>query len=323
MAALPRQYRAPQVCSGTSGLIDNGSCLPCQVNCPIPFLVPQLVGGSDSNGNYDSVFVGWSGCPDVVQPPTGDPNPPACQIAYCTSANVTATFEKDYGSPTPISVTLAGNGTGFVSSNDSQLSPSAISCGDGNYASYSPCSATVNSGSASNIDLQAFPGNCSSFAGWSGCPNAMGSNCYVPPGQSASLTATFTGASYTVTSSAGANGSVSPASATICSGSSFSLTITPSSGYHLSSLTDNGTDVTQAASWNGSYYTYVISSVTSNNTVQAAFAPGSPPPPASVPALSTPAAALLVLLMLGLSGIVWRGRNRGQNRRTITSRAKN
>lgn len=98
------------------------------------------------------------------------------------------------------------------------------------------------------------------------------------------------------------NGTITSNASTVSYGGSVTFTITPSVGYHLSSLTDNGMNVTTAASWNGSYYTYTISGITSNNTVQATFAPGSPPPPAA-PALSMLAGIFLAAAALGV--ILW------------------
>ena len=107
--------------------------------------------------------------------------------------------------------------------------------------------------------------------------------------------------SYTITSSAGANGSVSPTSATVYSGYNFTLTITPSSAYQLTKLTDNGTDVTSNAYWNATAYTYTISGVMSNNTIQATF--GTPAACLSGPALSILAGFFLAALGLGV--ILW------------------
>ena len=75
---------------------------------------------------------------------------------------------------------------------------------------------------------------------------------------------------YTVTSSVanGTGGTVTPGSATVVAGGSATLTVTPSTGYGLASLTDNGTNVTTAVS-NGSY---TITNITANHTVVATFA---------------------------------------------------
>ena len=77
---------------------------------------------------------------------------------------------------------------------------------------------------------------------------------------------------YTVTSSVvnGTGGTLTPASATVASGGSVTLTIAPSTGYVLASLTDNGTNVTAAVS-SGSY---TITDITANHTVVATFAAG-------------------------------------------------
>ena len=120
------------------------------------------------------------------------------------------------------------------------------------------------------------------IASVTGCGGTLLGNTYAtgPITGNCSVSATFA-PTYTVTSSAGANGSISPASTTVNSGGSATLTITPASGYMLTSLTDNGADVTGSANWNASsrVYTYTISNVTSNHTIQAAF--GVAPSPAA------------------------------------------
>jgi hypothetical protein len=79
------------------------------------------------------------------------------------------------------------------------------------------------------------------------------------------------------------------------------FTITPASGYTLSSLTENGTAVTATAATNGSY-TYTITSVTANQTLQATFSPVVVTP-TPVPALNPVA---LVVAALALGGMQWR-----------------
>jgi uncharacterized repeat protein (TIGR03803 family) len=116
------------------------------------------------------------------------------------------------------------------------------------------------------------------------------------------------GQTFTTNVSSAGNGTITSSASTVAYGGSVTFTINPSPGYHLSSLTDNGVNVTAAAQWNGAYYTYTLAGVTGDNTVDATFAPGAPSSPAAVPALSTP---LVALSMLGLAGILWRVRSNG------------
>jgi phospholipase C len=79
--------------------------------------------------------------------------------------------------PSSVAVTLAGSGSGRVTS-----SPAGIDCG-------TACSADFTSGQS--VTLTATPDTGFEFAGWSGTCSGSGS-CAVPPGQAASVTATFT-----------------------------------------------------------------------------------------------------------------------------------
>jgi hypothetical protein len=72
---------------------------------------------------------------------------------------------------------------------------------------------------------------------------------------------------YTVTASAGSNGSISPSGAvTVNQGSNQTFTITPNSGFAVSSVTVDGTNV-------GAVTTYTFSNVQANHTISATFAP--------------------------------------------------
>jgi subtilase family serine protease len=73
---------------------------------------------------------------------------------------------------------------------------------------------------------------------------------------------------YTITSSVnGGGGTIIPASASVVGGGNAVLTITPMIGYHLTSLIDNGMDVTASVT-NG---TYTLMNVTANHTLIATF----------------------------------------------------
>ncbi len=82
-----------------------------------------------------------------------------------------------------------------------------------------------------------------------------------------SITATFAAnaPSYTITASAGANGSISPSGpVSVAGGASQTFTITPATGYHVASVTVDGFSV-------GAVTTYPFSNVTGNHTISATF----------------------------------------------------
>src|SRR6266496_1068867 len=71
---------------------------------------------------------------------------------------------------------------------------------------------------------------------------------------------------YTITASAGSNGSISPSGAvSVSSGSSKTFTIMPNTGYHV-------TNVTVDSVSQGSITSYTFSNVTANHTIAATFA---------------------------------------------------
>jgi subtilase family serine protease len=74
---------------------------------------------------------------------------------------------------------------------------------------------------------------------------------------------------FTITSSVtnSIGGTITPVTASVFAGGNVVLTITPSTGYHLSSLTDNGVNVTASVN-NG---TYAIMNVTTDHTVAVVF----------------------------------------------------
>ena len=80
------------------------------------------------------------------------------------------------------------------------------------------------------------------------------------------ISATFAINTYTITASAGANGTISPSgSVSVAGGASQTFTITPGSGYHVASVTVDGSSV-------GAVTSYPFSNVTANHTISATFA---------------------------------------------------
>jgi hypothetical protein len=120
-----------------------------------------------------SMFTGWSG--------TGCPGTGNCLINLSADVAVTATFVPVF----PINVTLAGSGSGTVTSQDGH-----INCP-------STCSASYGQGGV--ITLTASPGLNSTFAGWSGAGCSGIGTCVVPMTGAVNVTATFTGPQYVLT----------------------------------------------------------------------------------------------------------------------------
>jgi hypothetical protein len=85
------------------------------------------------------------------------------------------------------------------------------------------------------------------------------------------ISAAFSAITYTITASAGSNGTISPSGAvSVNSGSTKTFTMTSSTGYSLTSLAVDGSAVTAASP-------YVFSNVVSNHTISATFADTTPP----------------------------------------------
>jgi hypothetical protein len=79
------------------------------------------------------------------------------------------------------------------------------------------------------------------------------------------ISATFTALTYTITSSAGSNGAISPAgSRSVTYGGSQSYTITPNTGYQIASVLVDGASV-------GAVSSYTFSTVNANHTISATF----------------------------------------------------
>jgi pseudomonalisin len=108
------------------------------------------------------------------------------------------------------------------------------------------------------------------------------------------VVATFVVTTFSITASVnGGNGTVSPASSTVNYGGNITLTVTPSTGFYLATLTDNGSDVTSGVS-SGSY---TIANVSANHAIVATFSQGASPVPALGPWGLTAAAGGLALIV--------------------------
>ncbi|MGD0585352.1 MAG: protease pro-enzyme activation domain-containing protein [Oryzomonas sp.] len=110
------------------------------------------------------------------------------------------------------------------------------------------------------------------------------------------VVATFAVTTFSITASVSSgNGTISPASSTVNYGGNITLTVTPSTGYHLATLTDNGSDVTSSVSSNS----YTIANVSANHAIVAAFSQSASPVPALGPwGLMAAAGGLALIIVL-------------------------
>lgn len=108
------------------------------------------------------------------------------------------------------------------------------------------------------------------FSGWNGditgtqnpVTVTMDADMYVTP----IFTELVQVVTYTITTNAGTNGTISPTSATVNAGDSQTFTITPDTGYHVEDVLVDGITVGPVAE-------YSFSNVTSNHNISASFEP--------------------------------------------------
>ncbi len=269
-------------------------------------LMPENFYMNYSNGSYcdalfsgqlyaepasGGTFLGWSGCPN--------PNGAICTIADGANYTVYATFSSSPSQVESFSLTKQGNGTGTVTSLDG-----IISCGS-NCTGMQNAQIPVNS-----YTLTAIPDPGNVFIGWNsnfiwttscnGSDNGYdaSSTCTIPIAGDPQVTATFE-KTYTVTPSAGANGSINPNTPqSVVYNKITSFTVTPNSGYYIASVTGCGGTL--------SGNTYTTGPITANCTVSASFTSTPPPSSAQGPAFSMPAGIFLAVAGLGI--ILWRRR---------------
>ena len=149
-----------------------------------------------------------------------------------------------------LTVGKLGNGSGDVSG-------TGINCG-------SDCSESMIAGTL--IRLTATPTKGSAFGGWSGSCTGLASSCVFNINAGANVSALFSlNGNFTITATAGANGSISPAGMTrISPGGSQAYRITAASGYRVADVQVDGRSV-------GALSAYTFTNVQANLTISAAF----------------------------------------------------
>lgn len=153
-----------------------------------------------------------------------------------------------------LNVVKTGTGTGTVTS-----TPSGINCGPTCWSTFAAWT---------TVALNATPDASSTFSGWGtgsgGCSGAV-NPCIVQMNTNRTTTPGFAIKSFTITASAGANGSISPTGAVVVDyGGSQGFTITPNTGYQVADVLVDGASV-------GAVTSYTFTNVTANHTISASF----------------------------------------------------
>ncbi len=167
----------------------------------------------------------------------------ASRFAGFTIAGQTFTVSQAGTQTYTLGVTTSGTGNGTVTS--------------------SPTGTTFNAGTS--VTLTATPGANSAFAGWSGACTGAATTCTVTMNSNLSVAAAFNAQTYTIAASAGTGGSISPSgSVNVNAGANQTFTISPASGYAISSVSVDGTSM-------GKMSSYAFSNITASHTINASF----------------------------------------------------
>ncbi|MGD0885998.1 MAG: fibronectin type III domain-containing protein, partial [Thermodesulfovibrionales bacterium] len=228
----PQQYTltTSKLGSGSGTVTSSPSGINCGTSCAAAYTQSTIVTLTASPAT-GSTLTGWSG--------GGCAGTGTCSLTLNANTTVTATFAINTYTVTP-----AAGANGSISPSSAQTV---------NYNGTEVFTVTPSSG----YSIASVTGCGGTLSGSSYTTGAITANCTV--------TASFSQNTYTVTPAAGANGSISPATAqTVNYNGTEVFTVTPSSGYSIASVTGCG------GTLSGSTYTTGV--VTANCTVTASFA---------------------------------------------------
>jgi alpha-tubulin suppressor-like RCC1 family protein len=250
---------------GTITSAPGGSCIS-NTTCPGSYTLPAgtavTISATAASG---SVFAGWSAGYGSAYLCTGSST---CEFSLSEASTVNAIFvRQQFG----LQLSLTGTGGGAVVS-----TPVGVNCTGGT------CSSNFNSGTSVTLNATAAGGSV--FAGWLGCPSAVGATCTIAMDMAQNVTATFNltavptyglsvvmngaGGGNVVSASSGISCSTGTCSANFNVGSSVTLTATPSADSGFAGWSGGG------CSGNGT----CVASMNAAQRVIATFALISPPP---------------------------------------------
>jgi len=187
-----------------------------------------------------------------------------------TSFSITPNSGFMIGTVTGCDGSLTGNTyTTAAITNDCTVSASfvaithTVSTSAGVNGSLSPTSTIVNEGGSTSFSIT--PNSGFMIGTVKGCDGSLTGNTYTTAAitNDCTVSASFVAITHTVSTSADANGSISPTSATVNEGGSTSFSITPNSGFTIGTITGCGGSLTGN--------TYTTAAITNDCTVSASF----------------------------------------------------
>ena len=190
--------------------------------------------------------------------------------AYIIAEDVNGEKETDYAS-TPVSITVPASKYTVTVTNGS---------GSGQYAQGETVTITASAAPSGQQfkEWEIVSGNITLAS------STSETTSFTMPAEEVSVKAIYEAVpvtEYTITATAGANGTISPNGAVrVTAGGSQTFTISPSSGYVIDSLKVDGLEVTAATS-------YTFSDINANHTIEAAFKQESQTPVVTAPSITT------------------------------------
>ncbi|WP_127022415.1 DUF1566 domain-containing protein [Rheinheimera mangrovi] len=165
--------------------------------------------------------------------------------------------------PVLLSIGLTGCFGGKQDNEPEEVTSFSVTATAGAGGSISPRSRTVQSGQTTSFTVTPYTGY--GIGSVTGCNGSLSGTTYTTGTINAvcSVQASFTLNSYSVTATSGEGGSISPASQSVTYGGTTTFTLTPETGYSISSVTGCG------GSLNGNIYTTGV--ITANCEINASF----------------------------------------------------